>query len=87
MDSKTTRAFFLWCAILNYAVLLVWFWGYVLLRESLIRLWSKWIPLSAEQFDLLNFAGIMLFKILILVFNLTPLIALLILGRANKERS
>jgi len=49
----------------------VWFLLFVLLHESLHRYWGRWFRLSAEQFDFLNFAGMMLLKIFILVVQLS----------------
>ncbi len=37
------------------------------------------IPLSREQFDLINYAGITLYKMGILLFNIVPLISLYII--------
>ena len=78
MNIKAARNTLLWCAIINYGLLLAWFLLFVLMHEWLLQHWSRWFRLSAEQFDFLNFAGMMLLKIFIVVFNLVPFIALLI---------
>ena len=44
---------------------------------------SRWFYLSREQFDALHYAGMALYKIGILLFNLVPYIALHIVGRAD----
>jgi hypothetical protein len=80
MNIQMARDAFLWCSIINYGLLLVWFLLLVLPHEWLYRLWGKWFRLSPEQFDAINFAGIVLFKIGILLFNLTPYVALRIVG-------
>lgn len=85
MSIKTARRGLLWCAGINYGLLVVWFLLFLLLHEWLHQHWSRWFRLSAEQFDFLNFAGMMLLKIFILVFNLVPFIALLIVGRATND--
>ena len=85
MNVKQARQALLWCSIINYGVLLVWFLLFVSLPVWLRQSWGSWFHLSVEQFDLLNFAGMMLLKVFILVFNLTPFIALLIVGRAAKD--
>lgn len=85
MNIKVARRSFLWCAVINYGLLIVWFVLFVLLHEWLLRYWGRSFRLSAEQFDFLNFAGMMLLKIFILVFNLVPFIALLIVGRATND--
>jgi hypothetical protein len=42
--------------------------------------YGRWLHLSVEQFDALHYAGMALFKIGILLFNLVPYIALQIVG-------
>jgi hypothetical protein len=79
MSIDVVRNFFLWCAVINYLVLVVWFLLIVSPHQWLYRLWGKW-PLTAEQFDVINFAGIALYKLGILLFNLVPYVALRIVG-------
>jgi hypothetical protein len=78
MNIEKLRYLLLWCTILNYGFVIVWFLLVVLARRPLYAIWRKWFHLSEEQFDRLNFTGIMLYKIGILMFNLVPLFALLI---------
>lgn len=78
MSISILRSVLLWSTILNFASLLCWFLLIVLPHGWLYRLWGRWFRLSVEQFDALNFGGIVLYKILILIFNLVPYVALLI---------
>jgi uncharacterized protein DUF6868 len=39
-----------------------------------------WFRPTTEQFDAINFAGIMTYKVGILLFNLVPYLALVIVG-------
>lgn len=80
MSMEMARNALLWCAVLNYGLVVVWFWLYVLAREWLYRLWGRWFRLTAEQLDTINFAGIVLYKVGILLFNLVPYVALRIVG-------
>jgi len=80
MSIDIVRNVFLWCTVINYVLLVVWFLLYVLPHESLYRLWGRWFHLTAEQFDAINFAGIALYKLGILLFNLVPYVALRIVG-------
>lgn len=80
MSIDVVRTFFLWCAVINYLVLVVWFLLLVFPHQWLYRLWGKWFGLTAEQFDAINFGGIALYKVGILLFNLAPYIALRITG-------
>lgn len=80
MNTATIRNALLWCSIINYATLIVWFLAFAFARDFLYRLHGKWFRLSKEHFDALHYAGIALYKIGILLFNLVPLIALWIAG-------
>ena len=80
MSIDVVRNFLLWCAVINYLVLVIWFLLLVLPHQWLYRLWGKWFPLTTEQFDAINFAGIALYKLGILLFNLVPYVALRIVG-------
>jgi hypothetical protein len=80
MSIEMVRSTLLWCPVINYALLMIWFLLYVLPHGWLYRLWGRWFRLTAEQFDTLNFAGIVLYKLGILLLNLVPFVALYITG-------
>lgn len=80
MSIEVARNVLLWCAIINYGMLVVWFLLFVLPHKWLYQLCGRWFHLSVEQFDGINFAGMVLFKIAIFLFNLVPYIALRIAG-------
>jgi uncharacterized protein DUF6868 len=79
MDIEVVRNALLWCTIINYGFLIFWVVLYVLVHTWLRRLWGFWFRLTTEQFDAINFAGIMIYKVGILLFNLVPYVALVIL--------
>lgn len=76
MSLDTARSFFLWCSVINYGILLLWFGFATIGRGWLYRLWTRWFSLPREQFDALNFAGMTLYKIGVILFNIVPCIAL-----------
>jgi len=80
MTIEGTRNFLLWCTVINYVVLLVWFLVFVFARDWIQDIHGRWFRLSREQFDALHYAGMSIFKIGILLFNLVPLVVLSILG-------
>ena len=47
---------------------------------------GAWFHLSVEQFDMLHYAGMSIYKLGILLLNLVPYIALRICGRNMRER-
>jgi len=80
MSIEIIRDFLLWCTIINYGILLVWFLFFAFGRDRIERLHGKWFRLSGEQFDAIHYAGMAIFKIGIILFNLVPLIVLWIVG-------
>ena len=80
MTIELIRRFLLWCTVIDYGVLLVWFLVFVSAHDWMQRLHCRWFNLSREQFDALHYAGMSIFKIGIILFNLVPLVVLFILG-------
>ena len=80
MNIEIIRNFLLWCAIINYGILLIWFFLFVKAHDFVYNLHGKWFRLSKERFDALNYGGMAVYKIGVLLFNVVPLIALLIIS-------
>jgi hypothetical protein len=80
MSLEMARSTLLWCTVINFAVLLIWLLLYVLPHGWMYRIWGRWFRLTGEQFDTINFGGIILYELGILLFNLVPLAALYIAG-------
>ena len=78
MSIEMARSILLWCTAINYAVLTIWFLVYVLAHGRLCRLWGRWFRLTEEQFDAINFGGMALYKVGVLLFNVVPCVALYI---------
>ena len=55
---------------------LVWFLFFVLAHDWMYLLHGRWFRLSVEQFDVIHYAGMSIFKLDILLLNLVPYIAL-----------
>jgi hypothetical protein len=76
MEIERLREFLLWNAVINYGVLIAWFLAFLFVREALFRMNTRWFRLAPERFDALHYGGMAVYKIGILLLNLTPLIAL-----------
>jgi len=76
MDSAELSSFLLYCTIVNYAILIVWFVALIVARNPLYRLHTKWFKLSPNAFDAVHYGGMAVYKIGILLLNLAPLVAL-----------
>ena len=73
--------FLLWCTILNYLILFLWFIVFCLAHEWMFKLHGRWFRLTAAQFDALHYGGMAAYKIGILLLNLVPYIALSVVAR------
>ncbi|AGI26240.1 hypothetical protein H681_21865 [Pseudomonas sp. ATCC 13867] len=70
------KPFLLYCTLINYVILLIWFAAFSFAHDGLYRLHSRWFKISPEHFDALHYGGMAVYKIGVLVLNLAPLIAL-----------
>ena len=75
MDIITVRAFFMWCSIINGALLVLSFLICSLAGDWIYGMHSKWFPISREAFNVAIYSFIGLYKIFFCVFNLVPYIA------------
>ena len=80
MSIEFSRQVLLWSTVINYGILVVWFLVYVLAHDWLRGLHGRWFHLSDEHFDALHYAGMSIYKIGILLLNLTPFLVLTVLG-------
>jgi hypothetical protein len=80
MKIEFARDFLLWSTIINYGILLVWFLAFVFAHDWMRRLHGTWFRLTDEQFDALHYGGMAIYKVGILLFNLTPFLAVSLLG-------
>ncbi len=80
MSINTLRNALLWCAVINYGVLLVWFLFFILAHDFMHRLHNRWFQLSRQQFDVIHYAGMAIFKLGIILLNVVPYVALRIVG-------
>jgi len=80
MNRLPLSDFLLWCTILNYLVLLLWFSAFSLAHEWMFKLHGRWFRLTAAQFDALHYGGMAAYKVGILLLNLVPYIALQIVA-------
>lgn len=80
MTIQTLTSFFMWCTIINGGILLLWTSIFMLMPDLVYRLQSRWFPISRDNFNIIFYSFLGLFKLMFLVFNVTPFIALLIIS-------
>jgi hypothetical protein len=80
MDIDTIRAFFLWCTILNAALLLASWLFCLSAADWIYGMHSKLFSVSRETFNVAVYSFMILYKVFILAFNFIPYIALSIVA-------
>ena len=82
MDIEMLTRFFMWCTILNVALLFLSFlivaFGFG--SDFVYQMHSKYFPMPRETFISVIYLLIGVYKIFVFVFNIVPWIALTIIG-------
>ncbi len=76
LNISSLTDFFMWCTILNGAILVFWALMCRVFPDLVYRIQSGWIDLPRETFNVVIYSFLGFFKILFLVFNLIPFLAL-----------
>jgi hypothetical protein len=76
MNIETLRAFFMWCTIIDGAILVLWTAVLASAPGWVYRMHGRWFPMSREAFNIVMYAFLGAFKLLILAFNVVPFVAL-----------
>jgi hypothetical protein len=83
MSLEQLRDFLLWCAIINYGLLLFWVCIALFARDWMCGLVKSWFGVSSTHVDTVNYAGIAAYKLAILMFNVVPYIAILMVVKTR----
>ena len=79
MNIAQLTDFLLYCTLINYVVLLIWFFAFIFAKDLMKKLHRQWFNLSDQNFDAIHYSAMAVYKIGILLLNLVPLIALKLL--------
>ena len=80
MDINALQRFFMWCTIINGAWFVFAAMICVFAADWVFRMQSKWFPISRDAYNVVIYSFFALFKIVFVVFNVVPYVALLIVG-------
>ena len=83
MNTNFVRAFFGWCTVINGGLLIL---ASLLIRFAagwVFGMHSAWIPIPADAFNVAIYLLLGCFKIVVIVFNVVPYLALVIIGRGR----
>ena len=79
MDIPTLTTFLMWCTILNGGLLMLWTIAIYAMPDLVYRMHKKWFPMSREIWGVVIYCFLGGFKVVFIIFNLVPLVALLIM--------
>lgn len=79
MDIVLLSSFLKWCCIINFSCLLLSTFALLLMPDFIFKVHGKLFKLTRESFNTQIYQFLAMYKILILVFNLTPFLALWII--------
>ena len=80
MDIRVLKEFFMWCTVINGSLLILWVTMCLVAPDLVYRTQNKWFPIPRETFNVVIYWFLGLFKILFLVFNFVPYVALVLVG-------
>lgn len=65
-----------WSLLINYTILLVWVVVFIFFKDWIRSLHGRWFDIPAQQFDVIHYMLMGIYKLLILLFNLVPYLVL-----------
>jgi len=80
MSIQNMTEFFMWCTIIDGGILVLWALLIVTAPGFVYKVQSQFISISREKFDVVIYSFLGVFKVFFIFFNLTPYLALLIIG-------
>ena len=78
MTITTLKTFFMRNTILNLGIMIVWTIVLASTPNFMYRMQTKWFPMSQESFNVVVYSALAMYRIVFVVFNLVPYVALLI---------
>ena len=73
---KPTRTFLGWCTVINLGILIYWIIALVFARKWVFGVHTSAVEISKESFAEINYALMGYYKLVVILFNLTPYLVL-----------
>lgn len=80
MDIQTLTTFFMWCTILNFALMMFMFLVSAIGLGWAYQIHSRFFPVSRETFNIMIYGFFSFYKFMFFFFILIPYVVLLIMG-------
>ena len=76
MTLETIRNIFAWCLVMNYGLMLLWLVIFTFAHDWIYKMHSKWWKITPDAFNAINYGGLGIYKMIVIVFNLFPYLAM-----------
>ncbi len=76
MNLQVFKDVLLWCAVLDYVILILWFLLIAFVHDGFHKLSNLFVELPVERFNAINYAGLAFFKLITIAFFLVPYVVL-----------
>ena len=76
MTIDTIQAVLGWSTLINFSLLIWWAFFILLAPDWTYKMHSKFFSISKDTFNTVHYSGMAFFKLLVIVFNLAPYLAL-----------
>ena len=73
---ETIQSILGWCIVINAGLLIWWFLFFTLGHDLMYRVHSRLFKMPVQTFDTFHYAGMAVYKVLIMVFNIAPYVAI-----------
>lgn len=80
MTYETLFDFFLWSTVFNIIVLAWWSVWIMTGGDFVYKMHSRWFEMTREDFNKLHYFGLAFYKLMIILFNVVPLLVLWKMG-------
>jgi hypothetical protein len=80
MDIALLKSFLMWCTIIDAGLLILSFLVCACAGGLVYKVHSKWYPMPRETFNVAIYSLLGVFKVLFIVLNVVPYVALLIVA-------
>ena len=81
MDIELLTEFFKWCTLINLGILIMWSVVFIAMPDFVYKVQTRFVPITRESFNNAMYLIIGGYKILFIVFCVTPYVALLIMTK------
>jgi hypothetical protein len=74
------QSFLGWSLVIHWGILILWVVFIKWMPSPIYKLHNYWVPITKQAFSMIHYGGIGLYKLLIIVFNLVPYCALMLIS-------